>query len=1176
MILFRYLLGLAIPLFTICAAQASLPDYYSEAGSQFGRSHASNSVIEHIDPFSGGLLRAYDDINIPGSGGTGLAVKRTYRSQQGRPGMLAPPRSLSGYGWDIHFGRILNYVANSYVCGTGQDASTNNFVLELANGEKKVLYQQNDELITKDRWRGSCSSASDITIRSTDGTAYRFTRVGDMGGTRVLLATSIEDKYGNRISINYQDESTNAWHTLIDSVSLSGTATLSFSYYDPTLKTARIRSISGGGQSVNYYYDTILAPDQRHYLERVTRGDGTWEYTYFTSTNDNGNYTYPGQYLLKTAYHRQYGHTGYEYDFIAFDVNEFSMDNTVISKRTQDRTYTWSYGYAPGSPFDVTTITGPGYRERYEHFGSRSGTSGNVWKIGLLNSRSLYSGSTLTQDESYTWSNQTISSQSELNRRNPSRGRDNDIYAPILTTRDITRDGTRYRTSYSSFDSYGFPRSVSESGNDSRQSSIVYYTNTSLNIAGIERDITYTSASTHGNASITRTMNSRGDPLTVNHFGIPKTFTYFADGDVSSIRDARGAYTNFADYYRGVPQSEQSGFGTENLHVIRRIANSLGLIESETFVAQSSSQTDVTTGYRYNSAGLLTNIITPRTDDSNISISYAGSRRTLTRGAYTETRDYDSNGSLLNLSSHGISVQYRTDAFGRRTFQSYPNMEYPNGTRYAYDALGRLDLVSFPDSSTINYEYLSGNITQVTDQRGNTTRYTYVSYGNPDERFLVKIEAPEGVTIDIGRDKIGNIWSVSQINNDGRRHTRTYHRNAKFLVDYLEEPELGSTSAAGRKYFSYDDAGYKVSEWLEGESPTTFAYDKFGRIKNINYPGDTYDRRFSYDRSGKADVVGTSIPGNPSDPPPGTIGVSHPGPHRFFVYDQNGKLIEDRTSFGFLGSYPYSRIKYEYNDRDALSATIYPDGTRVEYEPDLLGRPTKVGDYVNSISYHPDGRPEQITYANGMTTTLGLDGKQRVDDVTTNLNGVNLLLLDYGYDPNGNITSITDDGYSDYFRFGYDRLNRLTHIDGVERVRYDRLSNIISKTSGGLALTYGYDTAKNRLSAVTDASTNAYQSYTYSARGNVIADGKFTYQFNNANELVSVNNGEKQFTYDGLGNRIREIGNDTVVTFYSKGGQKLFEYNATQGLTKKFIYLGHSLVAIVARENIPSIYPSPR
>jgi hypothetical protein len=75
------------------------------------------------------------------------------------------------------------------------------------------------------------------------------------------------------------------------------------------------------------------------------------------------------------------------------------------------------------------------------------------------------------------------------------------------------------------------------------------------------------------------------------------------------------------------------------------------------------------------------------------------------------------------------------------------------------------------------------------------------------------------------------------------------------------------------------------------------------------------------------------------------------------------------------------------------------------------------------------GQKTALTYANNLTTNWTFDPNSfRVTNRTTSNNQQN---LSYGYDNNGNITSITDSLFTASRTFTYDDLNRLTNGSGT-------------------------------------------------------------------------------------------------------------------------------------------------
>src|SRR6202008_2837416 len=113
---------------------------------------------------------------------------------------------------------------------------------------------------------------------------------------------------------------------------------------------------------------------------------------------------------------------------------------------------------------------------------------------------------------------------------------------------------------------------------------------------------------------------------------------------------------------------------------------------------------------------------------------YTATTKTASRGPLVETTQYDGFGRTRSITLGGITRSFEHDELGRRTFESNPGSSA--GTRTSYDILNRVKTVQNADSSSRTLNYGGGTVS-VLDERSKTTTYSYRSYGNPDERFLM-------------------------------------------------------------------------------------------------------------------------------------------------------------------------------------------------------------------------------------------------------------------------------------------------------------------------------------------------------------------------------------------------------------------------------------------------------
>ncbi len=168
--------------------------------------------------------------------------------------------------------------------------------------------------------------------------------------------------------------------------------------------------------------------------------------------------------------------------------------------------------------------------------------------------------------------------------------------------------------------------------------------------------------------------------------------------------------------------------------------------------------------------------------------------------------------------------------------------------------------------------------------------------------------------------------------------------------------------------------------------------------------------------------------------------------------------------------------------------------------------------------------------------------------------------LEYSYDGVGNVTGIIDHTDSQNSRWmQYDGLDRLTGATGVwgpGSFSYDPIGNRTKKSIGSSNSNYSYGASDNRLSG-----------YSHDAKGNLLQDDSFIYEYDSENRLVAVRSGANviaEYQYDGDGRRIKKVANgESTYYAYGTGLNVLTELNG-QGVPKyDYIYAGSRNVARV-------------
>jgi len=1138
---------LSILIFFVISTNIALSDvirdYYAEPGLHSFKDNLNQTANEHIDPFSGNLSITHTDLVVPGNGGLDIVINRVYNSLQETVGL----QSVTGVGWTIHFGRIVVSSSNaSKICnqGTLSVSTTDNPSLELSDGSRKLLVlstnQANAYLVTKDNWKAECNSPGEgLVVTSPSGTQYimdQFEFNGTAGVTQEVVSfytSKIIDRNGNFLNINYKY---NFGIRYIDTVTSSDSRTVSFNYSNLNSANVLLKSISANGQTWNYKFKKVTTTGPLANYNYMTQVDSPvtsfkWYYSYYP---ENLNASVFGSFSLKQITYPSGGRVQYSYDGIVFDV-DVTFPTTVVKKKTIIGGGVWLFKYTPAALFtsniyDQTTVTAPNGKYVYRHVGYSNTTSGNMWKVGLLHDKKLYdSSNNLIQTETNTWTNRIISIENYWHGRNTLRI-DNFTYAPMLSNRTITRDSTNtsFVTNFLNYDEFGNPATINESqGSNSRITNFIYRNDIANWILGLVENEAITGLA--GNT--TRTYDpGNGNLLTENKYGAKTSYKYYQSGDVREITDPElkvtwfgkiGGFGQISDYIRGVPQTENHSEAV----TVSRTVNSNGTISSET------NGRGKTLSYGYDKLNRLTSITYPKLGTSALSVVYAATSKSITRGLYNKTITYDGFSRPTTITTNGITVTHAYDDLGQKTFTSYPNKS--TGTSTTYDVLGRIKTMIHPDNSFQSLSYQSGNKTVITNERNFATTNTFRSYGSPDEQYLMNSAAPEGITTSYTRNKLGQIETITQ---SGK--TRTYGYDSRYYLTSITNPETGVTT------YGRDNVGNMISQKVGLSGTTTFQYDDLHRLKFVNYPSTAAnpDVTYVYDKNSNIDTV------------------TQNGIIRKQSYDDNDNVISNKLTIDAKNF----ELLYSYDVLDNLNTITYPSGRIVTYVPNALGQATQASPYITSVTYYANGTPSITSYANGVVETKTLTvNRDWVDTVTA----TGVIDLDYNYDFRGNITSITNglDSTKNLSMTGYDGVDRLTSVIGswgVGNIAYDALGNIKSKNIGTATLAYTYDLTTNKLTNTTGIVNNTYQ---YDAYGNIKNNGTNVFVFDDASNMVSANGSTSLAnTYDGNNVLVKSVKSSyTTYHLYDQKYNLMGEYNSSGTLRKETVRLNGKAVAVI-------------
>ena len=648
------------------------------------------------------------------------------------------------------------------------------------------------------------------------------------------------------------------------------------------------------------------------------------------------------------------------------------------------------------------------------------------------------------------------------------------------------------------------------------------------------------------------------------------TYTYTAEGYLASVTDEVGnSRTVTAHNDRGQPTSllDENDIVTTIDYDVRGRVTKITVNPGHGNAAE--------TEFTYDGVGLITRIDYP---GSPFQIFTWDDARRLTsiENANTERREFD-----YNANSDVIAMRDYDDNGTLTVNQSFE-----------FDDLGRLlkSIGAAGQETILDYD-LNNNNTDLTDARGGAYAYGFDALNR-----LISESDPDAETTAIALRADGETDTVT----DAEALATNYVRNGWGEVIREDSPARGITD------YTYDARGLMTSKTDARGKVTSYAYDAAGRMTSETFDGGVV-RNYGYDELNPAYSEGIGRLTSITD---AAVSVS-------YNYNDYGTVaIETRTIDGPSGPQTYV-LDYDYLEDGRLTNVTYPSGRLVKYSHDAHGPVSLIRTQVpggaleklfKQIKHQPIGFSgsggmggdyglwsfRYGVFENGITVTADHDNDGRLTSLTAMLSGgVAIQDLDFSYDPNANITSITDNVDAARSQtFTYDALDRLISADGLYGAidyAYDAVGNRTSLTrTGGTgasslqSASYAYDALSKRLLSVAAGTT---RTLTYTPAGQLSGDvngpsgADLTHTYDDEGRLIETHDGAgtliARYAYDAYGQRVlKETPSAAVHFIYDLFGRLIAEHNAHTGaVLREYAFLGLMPVAMVDHAGAsPAIY----
>jgi len=362
---------------------------------------------------------------------------------------------------------------------------------------------------------------------------------------------------------------------------------------------------------------------------------------------------------------------------------------------------------------------------------------------------------------------------------------------------------------------------------------------------------------------------------------------------------------------------------------------------------------------------------------------------------------------------HGLVTKYTQPAGGGGYNQHLSELE----TRYTYDAKANLDVVTYPDSTTVDFDFSPtfSVITSETDQLARATTYT--------------------------RDAYGNLETLSEL--DGARVTHYQYTPAPSDVNGLSG---GLVTHVTQAYETSDAVTTKTDYYESGDhiGLPEEVYSAYGISGVQTSVGFTYDAHrnvlVTTDEKGRQtttlhDDLNRLV--KVIEPDPGT--GQHDAPITEYAYDGLGQMTSETTPREF-------QTTHEYDDAGRLSKVIPPApggdsatvaAATVEYQYDANGN-------LRHKIVHMDGDHSSVDENTDRVTVNDYDARNllqketspkpfpqtvpvSMSDVASTVN--KRAIVEYRYDALGQPRYETDPRNAAVMtQYLYDKMGRMTRI----------------------------------------------------------------------------------------------------------------------------------------------------
>lgn len=419
----------------------------------------------------------------------------------------------------------------------------------------------------------------------------------------------------------------------------------------------------------------------------------------------------------------------------------------------------------------------------------------------------------------------------------------------------------------------------------------------------------------------------------------------------------------------------------------------------------------------------------------------------------------DPRTSMVYRFSEEGDLEYVTDGMGNELILTHEDgvltsVADNRGRELTFEYSGLHHVSSVSDGTrTVRFQHIGSYLFQVTDARGNETRYEY-DFSKPDLALLTQVIHPEGnIPLTQEYDDSGRV--VRQVTADEGVYQYVYAPGRTTVTDPLGRTQVHHYDESGSLVLveygdgtevirGYGDSQRQSVHQLRNGEILSLEHDPVtGEPTGVTTP-DGLQQSAVY---GSRNVLGFDFP---------VLTALSPSQESimFYEYDDSGRVIRFTDPGGHVTAFEYNdsglpvRVihpntgvdQFVYNEQGDLTEWIDATGRKNEYAYDdlrRLARVTEGGTVTLQLEYNADDRITGVTDESGRSVAIEYDKNGNMVKYT----GLHGQVTDYTYDSMDRLIGISGPG--EYLRTAqYNKVGRPVQItdsvDGSIRIEYDR------------------------------------------------------------------------------------------------------------------------------------------